>query len=178
MQQTSFKESIVSLSRTVILSSITIFALYSVSAWTGPAGAPPAGNVAGPLTLSAVDQVKAGGLGVSNLVAAGTVVANGGLRLVPGAGAGNVLVSDASGNATWSANASADAMPPGSLVGFCKVRNGVVVKSVYPANIGLCGCAAGFTQELIDQVVVAAYRNSSGTYYPGSVTARYVCIKN
>lgn len=101
MKQTSFKENILSFSRTVVLSSVTIFALYSVSAWTGPIDIPPSGNVSGPLTLSAVDQVKLGGLGVSNLVAAGTIVANGGLRLVPGAGAGKVLVSDASGVASW-----------------------------------------------------------------------------
>lgn len=95
MKQKSFSETIVSLSRTVIISSITIFALYSVSAWTGPSSTAPAGNVSGPITTSGVDQAKSGGLGVGNFVATGL------LRFTNGAGAGKVLTSDAIGIASW-----------------------------------------------------------------------------
>ncbi len=55
-----------------------------VWAWTGPASAPPNGNVSGPITTSAVSQVKAGGLGlgtagspVNYLGWAGTLEVNG-----------------------------------------------------------------------------------------------------
>jgi hypothetical protein len=50
------------------LFSLSILFIYSF-AWTGPSSSPPQGNVSPPLTVSNVDQVKSGrlGIGVSNL---------------------------------------------------------------------------------------------------------------
>lgn len=59
-------------------------------AWSNPAGAPPTGNVPGPLTTADGDQRKTGSLTL------------GGLSLTDGTqGDGKVLVSDPAGNATW-----------------------------------------------------------------------------
>lgn len=101
MKQKSFSETIVSLSRTVIISSITIFALYSVSAWTGPGSTAPGGNVSGPLTTSATSQIKLGGLNIGGLVTSAFSLSGN------GAGAGKVMTSDASGNASWQSSGRA-----------------------------------------------------------------------
>ena len=42
------------------------------AAWTAPTGAPPTNNTSAPITVSATNQVKSGGLGIrGNLVVGG-----------------------------------------------------------------------------------------------------------
>lgn len=63
--------------------------------WTAPRSAPPDNNVAAPINVGSVTQQKNGWLGVTGLVTANLTIASG----TPGLG--NVLVSDANGNASW-----------------------------------------------------------------------------
>ncbi|OHA79307.1 MAG: hypothetical protein A2747_02590 [Candidatus Yonathbacteria bacterium RIFCSPHIGHO2_01_FULL_44_41] len=92
-----------------------------VYAWTGPTQSPPGGNVATPINVSGVAQVKAGALTVGSLNAgSGAIFTTGNISgwnvvtnslttnalQIPGTTAGKVLTSDASGNATWQAPAS------------------------------------------------------------------------
>lgn len=50
------------------LGAVLLFASAS-SAWTAPTGNPPSSNVAAPVNVGSVQQVKSGGLGVTSLVA-------------------------------------------------------------------------------------------------------------
>lgn len=52
-----------------ILGVILSVSVSSVFGWTGPTQSAPNGNVPEPINVSAVNQVKSGGLGVTNLVA-------------------------------------------------------------------------------------------------------------
>lgn len=72
--------------------------------WTAPSAAAPAGNVAAPVNVSSATQQKNGWLGLIGLVTANLTIASG----TPAAG--NVLISDASGNASWQ---SPTVIPPG-----------------------------------------------------------------
>ena len=60
--------------RYVVALGIPLLALLSftlVTAWTGPTAAPPGNNVAAPINVGSVDQVKNGGLGVNALAVFG-----------------------------------------------------------------------------------------------------------
>lgn len=141
MKQTSFQEKIVSLSRTVILSSITIFALYSVSAWAGPASTPPIGNVSGPITTgnsllgpNSPMQTRYG-----SLVVSGNLGLTGSLILSNGAGAGKVLTSDANGIASWGASSNWVNVPLTDTSAFdinCMYRGNLTTETAtgLPAN--------------------------------------------
>jgi hypothetical protein len=56
---------------TVLAAALTLALGFSLiaTAWTGPTGTPPNDNAAPPINVGANSQVKAGGLGVTNLVA-------------------------------------------------------------------------------------------------------------
>lgn len=73
----------------LVLSFVVLFALSEAAAWSGPTGTPPNNNVAQPINISAQDQVKQGGLGVSALAifGDGLIQANGHLNF--GTTAGN-----------------------------------------------------------------------------------------
>ncbi len=54
----------------ILLASIVLsFGISYVYAWTGPLSAPPTGNTPAPVNIGAIDQVKAGGLGVGAFTA-------------------------------------------------------------------------------------------------------------
>ena len=58
--------------RTILPHAILTMLVIGVAtayAWTAPTQSPPNGNVAAPINVGAVDQVKAAGLGVTNLIA-------------------------------------------------------------------------------------------------------------
>ncbi len=66
-------ESIASRARTILIAAsslalgITIGITASVFAWTGPTAAPPSGNTAAPINVSATSQVKSGGFWASSV---------------------------------------------------------------------------------------------------------------
>jgi len=60
----------------VFLALIIGIGLQVATAWTPPTSAPPSQSVSAPVTIGIGNQVKAGGLSVSNLVAANTVQSN------------------------------------------------------------------------------------------------------
>ncbi|OGI15465.1 MAG: hypothetical protein A2878_01655 [Candidatus Moranbacteria bacterium RIFCSPHIGHO2_01_FULL_54_31] len=82
--------------RVVSLGLIVGLSIQFVQAWTAPVSAPPAGNVAGPITTGAGTQIKNGGLWLN-----GGLRVDGSVVLPTGAGIGKVLTSDAIGNASW-----------------------------------------------------------------------------
>ena len=55
----------------------TIVSASIVSAWTGPSGTAPTGNVAAPINVGIVDQIKNGGLGVNSLAVYGNTILSG-----------------------------------------------------------------------------------------------------
>ena len=50
---------------------ITLGVTYAYAAWLGPTAVPPNNNVDAPINVSAVDQIKNGGLGVDTLAVFG-----------------------------------------------------------------------------------------------------------
>ena len=76
---------------------------YAAAAWTAAPSSPPNGNVAAPINVSGggesgttvYSQIKTGLLTLENLTAVNLNVASGTIA------AGNVLTSDANGNASW-----------------------------------------------------------------------------
>ena len=101
--------------------ALLFFAAFAVYAWTEPSQAPPNGNVAAPVNVSATTQYKSGALGI------GGVLDVSALRMTIGAGTGKVLTSDASGLAAWTASPQ-----PGSLVGWGRsVTNCTIPWPVY-----------------------------------------------
>lgn len=62
--------------------------VYAQSSWSGPTAAPPGNNTPAPLNVSAVDQLKDGGLGLGRLAVfgGGYVKEKLGVGVVPGAG--------------------------------------------------------------------------------------------
>ena len=48
-----------------------------VSAWTGPSGTASTGNVAAPLNVGPIDQIKSGGLGINSLAVFGNAIFSG-----------------------------------------------------------------------------------------------------
>ena len=87
----------------IAIATVFFFGMLYVQAWTGaPAGIPPANNVDAPINVGLVTQLKSGALGVDGLFRAyGSAIFNGPVNISTGAGAGKVLTSDASGNASW-----------------------------------------------------------------------------
>ncbi|MGA2496084.1 MAG: hypothetical protein ABSF67_24705 [Roseiarcus sp.] len=65
-----------------------IFFSAIVSAWTGPTATAPAGNVAAPINVSSIDQVKNGNLGVNGLAVFGNTLLQGSSYLNFGSTAG------------------------------------------------------------------------------------------
>lgn len=49
-------------------------------AWTSPASAPPNGNVASPVNVGVIDQIKSAGLGINSLAVYGNAILNGASR--------------------------------------------------------------------------------------------------
>ncbi len=86
--------------RIILISSLTIFTLYTVQAWVSPTLSAPNGNVGGPLTTATSSQIKTGNLGLT-----GSLVV-GGFQMLTGAATGSVLTSDANGNARWATSTS------------------------------------------------------------------------
>ncbi len=94
--------------RIILISSLTIFTLYTVQAWIPPTLSAPNGNVGGPLTTSTPTQIKTGSLGLLDSLSIGkNLIINGGFQLATSSpGVGKVLTSDASGNARWATSTS------------------------------------------------------------------------
>lgn len=69
----------------VALSLVIGFSQYA-HAWTAPGGSPPAGNVAGPLTVGSVSQTKAGDLGAQRLCLPGSNPSGGCISTWPSGG--------------------------------------------------------------------------------------------
>jgi len=55
--------------------SLALAASY-LNAWTGPTQTAPSGNVAAPVNLSGISQIKSGGLGVASLLSTGSIGAS------------------------------------------------------------------------------------------------------
>ncbi len=55
----------------------TILSSAVVSAWTGPSGTAPTSNVAAPLNVGPIDQIKSGGLGINSLAVFGNAILSG-----------------------------------------------------------------------------------------------------
>ena len=51
-----------------------VFASFVVFAWTGPTAAPPGNNVATPVNVGTVSQIKNGSLGVNSLAVFGNAI--------------------------------------------------------------------------------------------------------
>ena len=122
----------------LMLALVLSFGLSYALAWTPPTATPPNGNIDAPvntgsgvqtksgnftapnlLDTSATAQTKAGSLTVSGLNLntkditnawniVGNSVTTNTLKVVTGAGAGRVLTSDATGNATWGVTTESD----------------------------------------------------------------------
>jgi hypothetical protein len=58
----------------------TVFASFVAFAWTGPTAAPPGNNVAAPINVGTVDQVKNAGIGMNSLAVFGNAILNGASR--------------------------------------------------------------------------------------------------
>ena len=104
-----------------VLCAVVLLAASILSAWTGPTQSPPEGNVAAPINVGSVDQVKDAALGVDGLAVFGSQYIQGNLGIgvespttaldVAGAirmrgggtpGAGKVLVAtDGNGTLAW-----------------------------------------------------------------------------
>ncbi len=69
----------------VALSLVIGFSQYA-HAWTTPSGSPPAGNVAGPLTVGSASQTKAGDLGAQRLCLPGSNPSGGCISTWPSSG--------------------------------------------------------------------------------------------
>jgi len=61
----------------ILIGGVVFSALSVVIAWTGPASAPPNGNVAAPINIGTTDQVKSGGISVDALAVFGSAVLSG-----------------------------------------------------------------------------------------------------
>ena len=70
--------------------------------WTTPSATPPSSNLPAPINVSSTEQTKAG-----NLIIGGNLTTTG-LKMTTGAGADKVLISDASGLASWATSSDAD----------------------------------------------------------------------
>ena len=76
-------------------------------AWTGPTANPPLNNAPSPVNVSSSSQIKTGALQVNgfrnigNSMFDGLATFNSSIKIPAGAGAGKVLTSDTSGNASW-----------------------------------------------------------------------------
>ena len=168
--------------KVVALAIVFSFGLSYVYAWTAPNVAPPGGNVSAPINTGNTTQYKAGNLVLNDsatpftnglivrygnvgigtptpgtkLDVAGTIKATG-LQFTAGAGAGKVLTSDASGNATWvTAAVGNQGATPGTYGGECRNRctnaNGIcwstgwVTDVISPAaTCGVAGLPAGYS---------------------------------
>ena len=106
---------------TLFVLSLILFGASVIGAWTGPTQSPPEGNVAAPINVGSVDQVKDAALGVDGLAVFGSQYIQGNLGIgvespttaldVAGAirmrgggtpGAGKVLVAtDGNGTLAW-----------------------------------------------------------------------------
>jgi hypothetical protein len=142
----------------VFLALVIGIGLQIASAWTPPNSAPPTQTVTAPITTSNVTQSKPGTLGVENLNAS-VLVQAAALRLTTGAGAGKVLTSDASGNATWQDGTGGAGLVKyggGYLTGGGRNNVGLVAPC-YVKNIvtNACSCPTGYTARL----------SSYGAYY-------------
>lgn len=65
------KKNLLEISKVLILVAIVILGVGVVNAWNGPTVAPPGGNVAAPINVSSVEQIKTGKLGVGGLASFG-----------------------------------------------------------------------------------------------------------
>ena len=63
----------------------SVFVSYAVIAWTGPTSAPPSNNVAPPINVGTIDQVKDGGLALNSLAVFGRTSALGDILFASGA---------------------------------------------------------------------------------------------
>ncbi len=117
----------------VFLALIIGLGLQFAEAWTTPSVAPPTQTIGAPITTSATAQTKSGSLGVSSLLATGAIQGST-LKITTGAGAGKVLTSDASGNATWK-NASGGGLTTMVVTGPVSACRGASTAS----------CPAGYT---------------------------------
>ncbi|MDO8241274.1 MAG: hypothetical protein Q7T51_04835 [Candidatus Moranbacteria bacterium] len=96
------------------LAFIIFIGLSISNAWVAPSATPPGGNLGAPINTSNIGQTKIGGLilntggAVNGLtVQSGSTILKGALQITSGApGAGKVLTSDASGNASWAASSA------------------------------------------------------------------------
>ncbi|MFN0219234.1 MAG: hypothetical protein ACKVP4_10505 [Hyphomicrobium sp.] len=105
--------------RHVLSLLVLIFTLIGISvvqAWTGPTAAPPGNNVAAPINVGVVDQVKNGGLSLNTLVIFGNTLFSG-----LGAGIGRYLNFDYTTGGTSGTGASGYGFRDNS--GIMEVKN-------------------------------------------------------
>lgn len=153
------KQKIIQNIKSIILALILVAGVSYVSAystWTAPTATAPGNNTDTPLNVSNTGQIKVGGLtlntgGATNglVVDKGLTILKGGLQFPTGAGAGKVLTSDASGNASWAAAAGGGGVVTGTLCGAqfgetcgTGLRGVILCQGMNPMN----GCPTGYTQ--------------------------------
>ncbi len=139
-------------------SSLTLLAFYAInaqaqSAWTPPSSTPPAGNVAGPLTVSSTGQSKAGNLmlNTDGALANGLIVAAGKV------GIGTLTPTqalDVSGKIRMATQtATADAADIVATKGYVdgKVPNGVCPSGQFVTGIsnGIIQCAPSGGNQIV-----------------------------
>ena len=114
--------------KVIVLAFVISIGISYVSAWTAPTVTPPGGNVAAPINTSINTQTKVGGLTVWGLVS-DSLTAN--TLKITGGTLGQVLTSDADGNALWKV-ASAAGVPTGGICGAAHIyrtTSGVILGS-------------------------------------------------
>ncbi len=140
----------------IILSALLIIGAASLKAWTGPSQAAPNGNTPAPLNIGSTVQTKLGSL----IINAATPIQNaigltvfGSVTIADGTqGAGKVLTSDDSGNASWQQVGSSSAGILGQACG-----NGEFVKGFDSTGDIICDFVipmASITVGTDEQVVI------------------------
>ena len=73
---------IVTRTAAIVATALALFGAFVALAWTGPASAPPNGNVSAPVNVGTTDQVKNSGLSVNALAVFGNSVMTGNVTAV------------------------------------------------------------------------------------------------
>ena len=120
--------------------SLAFLAVGAV-AWTDPVSQPPNGATNTPLTISSASDIKLGTLSIASLIA--TDIDTNSISIRTGAGAGKVLVSDASGNGTWQTLSSGGTTT--TILGSLAKFGMSYFAACGVADVGSTKCAGSFT---------------------------------